>query len=750
MVGTYVPELVQEVYVTMAIQVSTEVITDQLLAEIADLYAAEKYKQALWKWQFCSRFGRDSQCIVARDGERVVGFNATMPISLMDGSGKSLDAIWSCDFIVAPDYRGQGVGQAIKDEMARSFSMPIMSLGISDSAFPLLLKKGWHSPAKLDVWDLIIQPKTLKQFVLFFWAKVCRLYLSATTKLSKQKYIVNELGFLPQQTVVEHLWKLHRAQSTDVEIRRDYAYLKWRYTECPFNVYRFLHIGSAVQGALALVVFRITPGNSLEIIDFIGVKNTSSVSAVCSYLLKNYPVISAVHWNTSIASLRSGLIANGFVKKSYGSRFATLSPYTQQQWGLVAGDSDGDFLRVAKEAFTSNSSVAGLQQPGSTAILAINLVGRPVYSCPEGFIYRQLSEQEFQSLEPTWTLLVNKSDANPLFMGWQWMMAWWSQWGRHLKLELNLILIFDKDSLVGILPLYRVKKNLMMQYQFIGNAWALAPTVRSEYITPIFDRQKAALLYRSLACFILTRAPNSTFLFPDTTGNPIAGVKFWQHRIDAGYKVDVTGSFNNYVDSLGRMTRLKAFNRRAYLLEHYSAVEFVALDQSAKQLEEFFTNLNSFHLLRWGKPCFSPRAVEFHKQLLSSKNIKGLLSYLTVNNRIVSASYNIQVADVIYNIQSGYLEEFDKMISLGTLQMGWIIESAFGSPDVNYFDFLAGFGRAEDYKRHYRGTAVDFFTRQYFSSSIVAAAHISYFVMKSRLRKLIVKLRQFIGGHREL
>lgn len=730
----------------MAIKVSTEVITDQLLTEIADLYAAEKYKQALWKWQFCARFGRDSQCIVARDGEKVIGFNATMPIVLVDDSGESIDAIWSCDFIVAPDYRGQGVGQAIKDEMARSFTMPIMSLGISNSAFPLLLKKGWHSPAKLDVWDLILRPKTLKQFILFFWASVCRIYLSVTTKLSRSKLIVNELGFLPQQTVVEHLWKLHRAQSADVEVRRDYDYLKWRYLDCPFKVYRFLHIGSAAEGALALVVFRITPGGSVEIIDFIGVKSTSLVSAVCAYLLKNYPAVLAIHWNTSVSCLRPGFIANGFVKKSYGSRFATLSPYRQQQWGLVAGDSDGDFLRVSKEEFTAGSASAELQMLRSRSTLTINLLGKPVYSCPEGFLYRELSEQEFESIESIWMLLLSKSDANPLFMGWQWMMAWWNQWGLHLQLELNLILIFDKDSLVGILPLYRYKKNLMMYYQFIGNAWGLAPTVRSEYISPIFDRQKSASLYKSLTCFISTRAPNSTFVFPDTTGNYMPGLSSWQHRMDAGYKVDVTGSFDSYVDSLGRMTRLKAFNRRTYLLEHYSKVEFVELDQSAKQLEEFFTNLNSFHLLRWGKPCFSLRAVEFHKQLLSSSNITGLLSYLRVNNRIVSASYNIQVADVIYNIQSGYLEEFDKKISLGTLHMGWIIESAFGKKDVNYFDFLAGFGRVEDYKRHYRGSAVEFFTLQYFSSSIVAAVHFSYFIMKSKLRKLIAKVRHSVGG----
>ncbi|HEX7762660.1 MAG TPA: GNAT family N-acetyltransferase, partial [Cellvibrio sp.] len=118
------------------ITVSTEKVTDELLAEVADLYVVEQYKKSLWAWQFSHRFERDVLAIVARDNGRVVGFNGTMPIKIVDEHDQKIDAIWSCDFIVAPDYRGKGLGKAIKDEMAKAFTMPVMSLGISDSAFP--------------------------------------------------------------------------------------------------------------------------------------------------------------------------------------------------------------------------------------------------------------------------------------------------------------------------------------------------------------------------------------------------------------------------------------------------------------------------------------------------------------------------------------------------------------------------------------------------------------------------------------
>lgn len=750
MVGADVPKLAQEIYVTMAITVSTEVITAQLLAEVAVLYAAEKYKKSLWDWQFCPRFGREALCIVARDGDHIVGFNATMPIKINAESNQVMDAIWSCDFIVAPAYRGKGVGQSIKDEMAKVFKIPIMSLGISDSAFPLLLKKGWSSPTRVDAWDLLKTPKTFKQLVLFSWSKVCRVYLSLTTRHVQQKYFAKELDRLPQETVVQHLWKIHRAQSNEIEVVRNYDYLKWRYADCPFKVYRFLHVGSATKGAQALVVFRLTPGNSLIVVDFIGSKNTEVVSAVCSFLLQCYASVSAIHWNTSFSALHSGLIANGFVKKNYGSRFATLSDDVAGSWGLVAGDSDGDFLRVAKEQSSISTVVVDVFSENSVvsptgAFPIVGLPGKPVYYCPEGFVYRQITEQEFYSMEFAWCKLMGRADANPLFMSWQWMVGWWRQWSNHLKLNLSVFLIYEKDSLIGILPLYKYKKTLLENYQFIGNAWGIFPTVRSEYISPIFDLQKVDVLYQSLQAYISSHPCNTSFIFPDTPTNKMPRLNYWQHRMDFGYRNPVSGSFEQYLSTLGRMTRLKAFNRRNYLEEYYSNVEFTLLKPESTQLDDFFTHLNSFHLLRWGKPCFEPRAVEFHKQLLQGPMGKStFLSYLIVDGLVVSASYNVQVDDVIYNIQSGYLEDFDKKISLGTLHMGWLIEAAFKDITVNYFDFLAGFGRAEDYKKHYRGDVTQFYTLQYFSSSLIGTLYCSRFWLKLRTKKMMNFISRFI------
>ncbi|AHI29926.1 hypothetical protein AU14_01120 [Marinobacter similis] len=52
----------------------------------------------------------------------------------------------------------------------------------------------------------------------------------------------------------------------------------------------------------------------------------------------------------------------------------------------------------------------------------------------------------------------------------------------------------------------------------------------------------------------------------------------------------------------------------------------------------------------------------------------------------------------MYNLQSGYSEDFHKKLALGSLHLGYCIEEAFRDPEVRLFDLLAGGGKHENYK----------------------------------------------------
>jgi CelD/BcsL family acetyltransferase involved in cellulose biosynthesis len=132
---------------------------------------------------------------------------------------------------------------------------------------------------------------------------------------------------------------------------------------------------------------------------------------------------------------------------------------------LSAGDSDGDFIKVARE-FQSRKD--------NPIIKAVTV-----------------DESRLFASRARWNGLLQNSNANPLFMSWEWQNAWWRTWGGNRNYQLSCLYLYSKGELVGILPLYRLRRRrwLLKEIHFIGNAWRVEPTVRSEYISPLFRLQ---------------------------------------------------------------------------------------------------------------------------------------------------------------------------------------------------------------------------------------------------------------------
>lgn len=707
--------------------ISTEPITPELLEEVAGLYEGERYKTYLWAWQFKARFGRQPLCIIARAAGQVIGFNGTMPIKLIDASGTIIAATWSCDFIVAKAYRGKGIGNAIKDEMLARFHGPIMSLGISDSAYPLLLKKGWRSPVSLNVLQYVGAPKGLKQYLFKAYSQLKKTVFSRAIKLAKNNYYCDELAGLPEKNVIDYLWQLHRKDNCYTEVYRDYDYLKWRYCDYPLgsDQYHYLSVGNKSTGISALIIFRISIAENIEVVDFIGNHTDSAVViSAASYLSKCYAKENLITWNSSAPAIAAALSHSGFLKKSYSTRFVVRSVEAHANWNLVAGDSDGDLLKVAREEMLARLAIEDSLRLGRTVKTAMANVPAPALYCPfgsAGFRCRILTAPaDFLALQNDWALLLSRSNANALFMSWSWLYAWWTTWSIELDLQLYIVTVFDDDQLCGIIPLYRYSRYGMNCLQFIGNAWGIEQTIRSEYIAPIFVRELQQALVDSFQVFFKRLPFNTQLIIPDATDNFLADTPVIVKRVDCGYRLNTRDTFEKYLGSLGGQTRLKAFNRRKYLLELGHSVGITDVSEDAQAQQEFFSCLNSFHLIRWGKPCFNKHAVEFHTKVLKSVDeYSPRLSYLLIDGEPVSCAYNIFSGNTLYNIQSGYIEYYDKKISLGTLHMGWGIEGGFKDPAVDYFDFLAGYGKVEDYKKHYKGDVVMFSTLKYFNSSFL-------------------------------
>lgn len=351
---------------------------------------------------------------------------------------------------------------------------------------------------------------------------------------------------------------------------------------------------------------------------------------------------------------------------------------------------------------------------------------------------RRLSESEFSGMASEWHSCLGRANADPLFMSWPWVYSWWQTWSQILGLELLLFGVYDQnEELQGIGPFCRrvltTPMGLRVSRLFIiGNAWRLAPTVRTEYCGLICPRDHEAEVRALLAgalseCewdeLICSDAPASTV---NTCWQPLCdanGLRLIERAEDTGIRVRTAGSFAEWLKTLGKNTRLKVFNRRAYLAGE-GTLEFGRFDSSSG--DDFFLQLNRFHQDRWKKPAFDREAERFHRLLVSRMDECGgraEQTSLSFNGECVSALYDLVVGGCRYNLQAGYKEDLDPKVSLGYLHLGFAIESAFEDPDVDGYDLLAGNGKTQFYKAHFKGEQMDFVTLQVVRSSMLKAMY---------------------------
>ncbi len=348
-------------------------------------------------------------------------------------------------------------------------------------------------------------------------------------------------------------------------------------------------------------------------------------------------------------------------------------------------------------------------------------------------------------MQAGWQALLERSTASPLFLGWPWQYSWWETWGDELGLELCLLQAWQDDGLVGIAPLYLHTVPLLRllpirRLQFIGNAWRYRDTVRTEYLEFIALKDRAKDVCVAFTDYIQGSLDWDDFLVCDLLRDTETWRQFdamqthsaWfmlERSRDFGVTVITSGNFSGYLDGLGRHTRRKLYNQRN-LLEQMGPISFS--HASTDDPGEHLAVLNAFHRVRWGKDCFSGKSLDFHRRFIARLPPRGVLDMnsILVEGGPVSIIYNICLGGCLYNLQSGFDEQLNSRLSPGTLHIGYSIESAFGNPEVNCFDLLAGKGKHEFYKSRFKGRVVEFRTMQLVKNRWLRMAYALYFLVR--------------------
>ena len=346
----------------------------------------------------------------------------------------------------------------------------------------------------------------------------------------------------------------------------------------------------------------------------------------------------------------------------------------------------------------------------------------------QGVRVRQLTSAEFSEFQDTWCQLIEQSDADPLFSGWCWQYQWWHNSSAILDAELRILIAVNaKNEVVGIAPLYvhavRIKGILpIRRVELIGNVFRGNSLTRSEYLGFILRQDSVTAAWKAIIGYLLELDDWHELVLTDVA---LESVSYMMSRTfvetpqlfrresdeDVGYSVDLSVDFEAFLSSVGPNGRRHIYNKRAKLHERG---EVSLVDVDVNGLDEFFVQLNRLNALRWEKPSFNARQMEFHRLLVSGPTQQQhfiAASLLCLNGEPISALYDIDSGRRRYNIQSGFDPNFIGGISLGLLHFGYAIENAIRSGMCSY-ELLLGGGMRERYKDIFRGKRISVTTVQ--------------------------------------
>jgi len=326
---------------------------------------------------------------------------------------------------------------------------------------------------------------------------------------------------------------------------------------------------------------------------------------------------------------------------------------------------------------------------------------------------RRWSVEEWLSNEVAWSQLLAGSNADPLFLSWEWQTRWWQCYGGTLGRAPEVLAFYRGENLVGLAPLYQrpvMRGGLVpaRSVQMIGLSWRDPEPLISEYLDVIalpedLGAARHACLHTLLDEPVWTElvigftAAGEQWRDAFVRGAPSRGHYVRELDRSVSYQADLSHGFVAYLRDLGQSTRRSVWNLRRRLTAH-DKVSLEFLDQG--EIDGGFSDLNRLHELRWKRPAFAGKRLLFHTSLARRLATRGELAFsrLRVDGQVVSVLYDIRKGARQYNIKMGFDPAFSSQVSLGLLHLGYAMEAA-ADHRVTVYDFLAGPGQRTDYKR---------------------------------------------------
>ncbi|MEO8076861.1 MAG: GNAT family N-acetyltransferase [Acidobacteriota bacterium] len=189
-----------------------------------------------WDWQYRrnpNNPGHEPEIWIAREGPAIVGQYATMPVKV-SVRGRDIQGSWGMDVMVAPERQRQGLGEVLFRTWDRNVGASL-GLGLSDSSYRLFQKLRWPNVGPVPC---LVKPLTRRALRRPNWPQPINRLVSALM-LPFIKIVARSSPLRAEVRMIQRfdesfttLWD-QLAPKFALAVRRDAAYLNWKYVQAP-------------------------------------------------------------------------------------------------------------------------------------------------------------------------------------------------------------------------------------------------------------------------------------------------------------------------------------------------------------------------------------------------------------------------------------------------------------------------------------------------------------------------------------
>ena len=194
-----------------------------------------------WDWQYRrnpNNPGHEPEIWVAREGPAIIGQYATMPVKL-SVRNQEVQGSWGMDVMVAPERQRQGLGEVLFRTWDRNVGASL-GLGLSDASYRLFQKMRWPDVGPVPCF---VKPLTRRALRMPNWPQPINRFVSwmalpVIRIVSRSRPLRAEVRMI--QRFDESFTKLWQelAPKFELAVRRDAAYLNWKYVTAPHVRYQ--------------------------------------------------------------------------------------------------------------------------------------------------------------------------------------------------------------------------------------------------------------------------------------------------------------------------------------------------------------------------------------------------------------------------------------------------------------------------------------------------------------------------------